>query len=109
MDDGIQHDQKQAPRPIDAPAAELDQIHPVRWLSRAPVDFDATPLHGHGVAAARHAGGECAIVGGVSLGKGALLLRHVALLLLLLLLVPSGPAHEADKSAHAGADLGPLA
>src|SRR5262249_25266335 len=63
-----------------------------------------------GVAASRHAGAERAVVVGASLCERALLPRHVRLLLLLLLphllllLLETGTAHQAEQPAHGGAD-----
>src|SRR5262245_52353573 len=66
-------------------------------------------LHAHRVAAARHARAECPVVGGVPLRHGALLLRLIGLLLLLLLVRPPGPSHEAEEAADGGPDRSALA
>src|SRR5262249_42196622 len=62
----------------------------------------------HRVAAARHARAERSVVGGVALGHGALLLRLIALLLLLLFLRPAGPTHQAEDAPDPRTDCGAL-
>src|SRR5262245_45922108 len=58
--------------------------------------------HADRVAAPRHTGRESAIVNGVTLRLGALLLRRAAVFLLLLLPRLSGAPHQAEESADAG-------
>src|SRR5215470_7309118 len=92
--------------PHRLPRAMLLSTH--GGVTRARIKFRASV---DGVAASRHAGAERAVVVGASLRHRALLPRHVRLLLLLLLphlllllLLETSTAHQAEQSAHGGAD-----